>query len=54
MLIEIRKEIMEKGIRIEIEREGMIVKNVRMRSQRWRIRGIYINKNMEEMLQSMA
>jgi len=52
--MEIRKEIMEKRSRIEIERKEMMVGNVRMGSQRWKLVGVYINKNMEEMLQSMA
>jgi len=33
----IKKEIIEKGSRIEIEREGMMMRRVKMGSQKWRM-----------------
>ncbi|XP_067208444.1 golgin subfamily A member 6-like protein 25 [Linepithema humile] len=53
MIMEIKKEMMEKGKKIETEREGLIIGRIRKRKQKWRVVGVYVNGNMEEMLQSM-
>jgi len=37
-----------KGKRVEIVREGMVVGKVKIRKQRWRIMGVYVNGNMGE------
>ncbi|XP_067207866.1 golgin subfamily A member 6-like protein 22 [Linepithema humile] len=53
MIMGIKKEIMEKGKKIETEREGLIIRRIRKGKQKWRVVGVYVNQNMEEMLQSM-
>jgi len=52
MIMGIKKEMMEKGEKIETEREGLIIGKIRKGKQKWRVVGVYINRNME-MLQSM-
>lgn len=49
----IRKELMEKGKKIEIEREGMVIGRVKRGKERWRIVGVYVNKDIERMLQEV-
>lgn len=48
---------MEKGTKIKIEREGMVIGRVRREVERglerWRIVGVYVNKDMERVLQEM-
>jgi len=54
MVMGIRRELFEKGKEIMTENEGMIVGNVKLGKQIWRIMGIYIKDNMESMLQRLA
>jgi len=49
----IKKELFEKEKKIMTENEEMIVGNVKLGKQRWRIVGVYINDNMERMLQRL-
>lgn len=47
----IRKTIMEKGTKIEREKEGMIVGRVRKGKERWRIVRVYVSDGIERILQ---
>ncbi|XP_067208522.1 golgin subfamily A member 6-like protein 22 [Linepithema humile] len=53
IIMGIKKEMMEKGKKIEMEREGLIIGRIRKGKQKWRVVGVYVNGNMEEMLQSI-
>lgn len=46
----IRKELMEKGTRIEIRVEGRMVGWVRQKKEKWRIVGVYVSQGIEKML----
>jgi len=49
----IRKEVMEKGQEIKSEREGIIEGRVRVGGERWKIIGVYVKGNLEEVLKDM-
>lgn len=52
MIMGIRKELLEKGTKIESVREGIMMGKVRIWKEKWRITGVYIGKNgMEGTLQ---
>jgi len=53
MIMGIRKELFEKGGEITTENEGLIVGNLKLGKQRWRIVRVYIRDNMERMLQKL-
>jgi len=53
MVMGIRKELMEKGEEIMTENEGIMVGNIKLGKQNWRIVGVYIKDNMERMLQRL-
>lgn len=48
MAIEIRKEIMEKGTKIESVNEGIMTERVRNWKKKWRIIWVYAEKNRLE------
>lgn len=48
----IRKSSKEKGTEIEMEREGLMVRRVRIGEESWRIVGVYAKK--EETLQELG
>lgn len=54
MIMGIRREMLEKGTKIETEREGIIIGRVKQEEERWRVVGVYVNKNMEESLQGLG
>lgn len=43
----IRKELIDKEEEVEIEEEGLIIGSVRRGKERWRIIGVYVNRNIE-------
>lgn len=49
----IRKELMEKGQEIKSGREVLMEGRVRVGRERWRIIGVYVQGNMEEILKDM-
>jgi len=53
MVMGIRKEWTEKGRRIEVEEEGIIVGRVKMGEQRWSIVGVYVRENIREILKKL-
>lgn len=53
MVMGIKREIVEKGKRIETGKEGMIVGRVIVGEQSWRVVGVYVNGNMEETLRGI-
>lgn len=53
MVMGIKREIVEKGKRIETGKEGMIVGRVKVGEQSWRVVGVYVNGNMEETLRGV-
>lgn len=54
MAIKIRKEIMEKGTKIESVNEGIMTGRVRNWKKKWRIIWVYAEKNrLEEKLQTL-
>lgn len=50
MLMGIRKQIMEKGSRIETEKEGIIAGVVKIGKERWIVVGVHVNRGMERTL----
>lgn len=46
MLMGIKKELIEKETKIEVEREGMVIGRVRRGVEKWRIVGVYVNKDI--------
>lgn len=53
MAMGIRKELMEKGQEIKSGREVLMEGRVRVGRKRWRIIGVYVQGNMEEVLKDM-
>lgn len=53
MAMGIRKELMEKGQEIKLERERSMEGRVRVARERWRIIGVYVQGNMKEVLKDM-
>jgi len=53
MIMGIRKKMVEKGKGVEVIREGIVMGKVKMGKQKWRIIGVYVNGNMEEMLREI-
>lgn len=54
MTIGIRKEIMEKGTKIESVKEGIMTGRMRNEKKKWRIIWVYAEKNrLEEKLQTL-
>lgn len=52
MLMEIKRELLEKGEKIEVSREGIIVEKIK-KGRSWKIVGVYVKDNMGEMLQEL-
>lgn len=48
----IKKELIDKEKETEADEEGMIGR-VRRREERWRIIGVYVNENIEEVLRKL-
>jgi len=53
MVMGIRKELIEKGERIETEREGVISGKVRVGKQIWKVIGVYIERSIEGVRQEL-
>lgn len=53
LVMGIRKEVKEQEEGIISDREGMIEGKVKVGNEKWRIIGVYVNKNMEESLNNM-
>lgn len=54
MIMGIRRELIERGTRIETEKEGTVVGRVERSSERWRIVGVYVKKeDMGERLKDL-
>lgn len=53
ILMGIKRELWEKGEKIEVSREGIIVGRIKERKRSWRIVEIYVKDNMGEMLQEL-
>lgn len=53
MVMRIRKEIIEKGSRIESVREGFMVGRVNRRRERWKIIGVYVREGLERVIQEL-
>lgn len=51
MVMGIKKALVEKERRIEVEEEGMIVGDIRWGREKWRVVGIYVGDGIEEALQ---
>lgn len=50
----IKREIIEKGMKVETEREGLMVGRVKIGEERWRLVGVYVRKEeMGGMLQEL-
>lgn len=49
----IRKELIEKGQEIKSGKERLMKGRVRVGRERWRIIGVYVQRNMEEVLKDM-
>lgn len=49
----IRKEMAEKGLKIETDREGFMIGRIKMDGERWRIVEVYIREGMEKALKEM-
>lgn len=49
----IRKELIDKEEEVEIEEEGLIIGNVRRGKERWKIIGVYVNRNIEDVLRKL-
>lgn len=49
----IRKELIDKEKEMEIEEEGLIIGSVRRGKERWRIIGVYVSRNIEEVLRKL-
>lgn len=53
MAMGIRKELIDKEKEMEIEEEGLIIGSVRRGKERWRIIGVYVSRNIEEVLRKL-
>lgn len=53
MIMEIKKEIIERGTRIESTEEGIIVGRMRQGKKKWRIMGVYVGENREKVLEKI-
>jgi len=53
ILIEIRKELLEEGTKIEIDGDGVIIGQVRMGEEKWRIIGVYVRGGIQKSLQDL-
>lgn len=54
MMMVIRRKLMKEGTKMEMGKEGLIVRKVKRRKERWRIVGVYIGKGeMERVLQDL-
>lgn len=53
ILMDIRSDLIEEGIEINVEDEGVLVKKIRRGSEKWRIIGVYVSKGMEVMSNSL-
>lgn len=53
MLVGIKRELWEKGEKIEVSREGIIVGRIKEGRRSWRIVEVYVKDNMGEMLQEL-
>jgi len=49
----IKRELMEEGIGIERGGEGIMIGNVKMGKELWRIIGVYVGGEIEEVLQEL-
>lgn len=49
----IKKELIDKEKEMEIEEKGLIIGSVRRGKERWRIIGVYVSKNIEEVLRKL-
>lgn len=53
MLMDIRRDLIEEGIEINVEDEGVVVEKIRRGSEKWRIIGVYVSKGVEVMSNSL-
>ena len=53
MLMGIRREIAEKGRRIETEKEGLMVGRINKGGDRWRIIGVYAREGTEKIIEGL-
>jgi len=53
VIMGIRKEWIEKGRGIEVEKEGIVVERVKVGEQRWRIVGVYVRDNLGVILKKV-
>ena len=49
----IRREIAEKGRRIETEKEGLMVGRINKGGDRWRIIGVYAREGTEKIIEGL-
>jgi len=53
MLMGIRRDLTEKGIKMEVKEEGIIVGEIRQGREKWKIVGVYASGGIERMLQKL-
>ncbi|EZA56066.1 hypothetical protein X777_03893 [Ooceraea biroi] len=53
MVMGIRKRMMDKGKKVEVDKEGLMVGKIRCGRKRWRVIGMYVNGDIEEKLERL-
>lgn len=51
MVMEIKRELVEKGKEIEVKEERVIVGDIKWEKEKWRVVGVYVGGEIEESLQ---
>lgn len=54
LVMGIKWELVEKGEEIEVNSEGIIIGKVRANKEKWKIIGVYVNRDIEEKLQRVG
>lgn len=53
MVVGVRKELMRKESKINVEKEGIVVGEIGQGKDKWRIIGVYVNKGIETMARNV-